>query len=95
MGLLKFIERTLPYEWDKAAKENRCKCDLCRRIYDALPKYFKGNALRDKDRLRRAYHCIRNVYQRDLIYAIDVTNTEVEFWVQVSERAKQIKEECR
>ena len=43
MGLLKFIEHNLPYEWEVAAKEQRCKRDLCQRIYDALPPYFKGS----------------------------------------------------
>ena len=95
MGLLRFIERNLPYEWEKAAREQRCKQDLCQRIYDALPKYFKGNYLRDKSRLKRAYYCIRQKFERDLVYAIDVTDTEVEKWVKISERANQIKEECR
>lgn len=95
MGLLKFIEHNLPYEWEVAAKEQRCKRDLCQRIYDALPPYFKGNHLRDKDRLRRAYACIRKLFQGELIHAIDVTNTEIEKWKAISERVNQIKEECR
>ena len=95
MGLLKFIERHLPYEWDMAAKQYRCKRDLCQRIYDALPNYYKGNKLRDKDVLRRAYFCIRSKFDHDLIYAINVSNTEIEKWNKVSELAKEIKEQCR
>ena len=95
MGLLRFIERNLPEHWEKASRNNRCKRDWCRRIYDAIPNYYKGNKLRDKDVGRRAIKYIQIKFERELLYAIDVTNTDIDFWKQVNEEANQIKEQCR
>lgn len=95
MGLLRFIEKNLPEHWEKASRKNRCKRDLCRRIYDAIPNYYKGNKLRDKGVYCRVIRYIQIKFERELLYAIDVTSTDIDFWKQVNEEANQIKEQCR
>lgn len=95
MGLLRRIENKLPWEWDKAAKEMRIKRELCIRLYRNIPPYFKGNKLRDKSVRYRAYKYIDNIFNDDVKYRVDVSESDPEMWEKLSERIKEIKEECR
>lgn len=95
MGLLRRIENKLPWEWDKAAKEMRIKRELCIRLYRYIPAYYKGNKLRYEGVRHRAYNYINNMFESDVQYVIDVSGSDPEIWKKLSERIKQIKEECR
>lgn len=95
MGLLKFIENNLPYSWEVASKKFRCKGDLCKRIYDNVPSYYKGNKMRDKEVRLRAYKYIRNIFKHDLINAINIANSDYKYWVKVNDFAKNQEEAWR
>lgn len=96
MGLLHFIEKNLPEHWEKAARKHRCKKELCERIYRAIPSYYKGNKLRDRETAIRAFNYIRIKLQYQLIYAIDVSGTRsIDFWYTVNDEANKILDECR
>ena len=96
MGLLRFIEKNLPEHWEKAARKHRCKKELCERIYRAIPAYYKGNKLRDRDTARRAFNYIRTKFDYQLINAIDVSDVHnLNFWYIINNEANQILDECR
>lgn len=96
MGLLRFIEKNLPEHWEKAARKHRCKKELCERIYRAIPAYYKGNKLRDRDTARRALNYIRTKFDYQLINAIDVSDVHnLNFWYIINNEANQILDECR
>lgn len=96
MGLQKRIEEKMPWEWDKAAKELRVKGELVKRLYRYIPKYYKGNKLRNNPELRRrAYFYINEMFKRDVLYVIDVSHTDINIWRKLSERITQIREECK
>lgn len=95
MGLQKFIEKNLPEHWEKASKKFRCKKDLCNRMYEAIPYYYKGNKLRYSDLRRRAFQYIRCKFEGELIYSINIANADYAFWKAVNDYANIIKEECR
>lgn len=96
MGLLHFIEKNLPEHWEKAARKHRCKQELCKRIYKAIPAYYKGNKLRDREAARRALNYIRTKFNYQLINAIDVSGIhDLNFWYTVNNDANQILDECR
>ena len=98
MGVLNYISKHLPEHWEKAATEYRCKSELCRRIYEVLPWYYKGNYIRNvpdnKQRILRMHHMIHRMFEGELIHAINVYNSKID-WNKVNERANQIKEECK
>lgn len=96
MGLLRFIEKNLPEHWEKAARKHRCKKELCERIYRAIPAYYKGNKLRDRDTARRAFNYIRTKFDYQLINAIDVSDVHnLNFWYIINNEANQILDECK
>lgn len=96
MGLLRFIEKNLPEHWEKAARKHRCKKELCERIYRAIPAYYKGNKLRDRDTARRAFNYIRTKFDYQLINAIDVSDAfNINFWYIINNEANQILDECK
>lgn len=96
MGLLRFIEKNLPEHWEKAARKHRCKKELCERIYRAIPAYYKGNKLRDRDTARRALNYIRTKFDYQLINAIDVSDVHnLNFWYIINNEANQILDECK
>ena len=96
MGLLRFIEKNLPEHWEKAAKKHKCKKELCERIYRAIPAYYKGNKLRDRDTARRAFNYFRTKFDYQLINAIDVSNVHnLNFWYIINNEANQILDECK
>lgn len=98
MGLLRFIEKNLPEHWEKAARKHKCKQELCKRIYRAIPSYYKGNRLRDHNTARRAINYIRTKFNYQLINAIDITGmsgVKLDFWYTVNNEANQILDECR
>lgn len=96
MGLLRFIEKNLPEHWEKAARKHRCKKELCERIYRAIPAYYKGNKLRDRDTARRALNYIRTKFDYQLINAIDVSDAyNINFWYTINNEANQILDECK
>lgn len=96
MGLLHFIEKNLPEHWEKAARKHKCKKELCERIYRAIPAYYKGNKLRDRDTARRAFNYIRTKFDYQLINAIDVSDVHnLNFWYIINNEANQILDECK
>lgn len=96
MGLLRFIEKNLPEHWEKVARKHRCKKELCERIYRAIPAYYKGNKLRDRDTARRAFNYIRTKFDYQLINAIDVSDVHnLNFWYIINNEANQILDECK
>lgn len=96
MGLLRFIEKNLPEHWEKAARKYKCKKELCERIYRAIPAYYKGNKLRDRDTARRAFNYIRTKFDYQLINAIDVSDVHnLNFWYIINNEANQILDECK
>lgn len=96
MGLLRFIEKNLPEHWEKAARKHRCKKELCERIYRAIPAYYKGDKLRDRDTARRAFNYIRTKFDYQLINAIDVSDVHnLNFWYVINNEANKILDECR
>lgn len=96
MGLLRFIEKNLPEHWEKAAKKHKCKKELCERIYRAIPAYYKGNKLRDRDTARRAFNYIRTKFDYQLINAIDVSDVHnLNFWYVINNEANKILDECK
>lgn len=96
MGLLRFIEKNLPEHWEKSARKHKCKKELCKRIYRAIPAYYKGNKLRDRDTARRAFNYIRTKFDYQLINAIDVSGVhDLNFWYTINNEANQILDECR
>lgn len=96
MGLLRFIEKNLPEHWEKAARKHKCKKELCERIYRAIPAYYKGNKLRDRDTARRAFNYIRTKFDYQLINAIDVSDVHnLNFWYIINNEANQILDECK
>ena len=88
MGLITYIRHTLPEPIEKVSKKFRMKDELVKRLYAAIPHYYK-NKYHYKEGIHRVESIYRSIIYRhtSIYYLIDmsgVTTEDLKKWKELS-----------